>query len=88
MSGLNTRRSGKPRSAGSPACEHPEEGRVKGDAIPESLVNEKRSAPITAEFCTQRYDGRRCMLVRGHLGEHEAICTHETRRWVVEGEGS
>ena len=53
---------------------------MKTDAIPEP-VDYERSRRATTEFCTQLDGSHRCMLVKGHPGAHEAICTRGVRRW-------
>jgi hypothetical protein len=51
------------------------------DAIPQVIVIDERSKRKTTEFCTQRRDGYRCMLVKGHDGDHEAVAKVGALRW-------
>ena len=42
------------------------------DAVPEPIAFE-HSKRKTAEFCCDTRGGHRCMRVKGHDGEHEAV---------------
>jgi hypothetical protein len=51
------------------------------DAIPQLIVVDERSKRKTTEFCTEKRAGYRCMLVKGHDGDHEAVAKAGAVRW-------
>ena len=56
------------------------------DPVPQLIAGDERSRPVTVEFCTERCEGHRCMLVRGHAGVHEALAKAGPLRWESEVE--
>lgn len=59
---------------------------MRDDAIPQLIVMDERSRRKTTEFCTAKQDGYRCMLVKGHEGEHEAVAKAGALCWSSNGE--
>lgn len=51
------------------------------NAVPELIVSDERSKRKTVEFCVEKRDGNRCMLVKGHDGMHEAVARVGRLRW-------
>ena len=51
------------------------------DAVPELIAIDERSKRKTLEFCFERYDGHRCMLIKGHPGQHECLAKSGHHRW-------
>jgi hypothetical protein len=52
------------------------------DAIPQLIVIDERSKRKTTEFCTATHSSYRCMLVKGHDGEHEALAKRGAVSWT------
>jgi hypothetical protein len=59
---------------------------ITDEAVPELIVMDERSKRKTTEFCTAQCEGYRCMLVKGHDGEHEAVAKMGSLRWPTAAE--
>jgi hypothetical protein len=55
---------------------------MNGDSIPEPMGREERSGRKTTEFCRRAYGSHRCMLVKDHIGAHEAIGKRGPLSWI------
>lgn len=56
------------------------------NAIPQLIIVDERSKRKTTEFCTATLEGYRCMLVKGHEGEHEALAQAGAVSWQPSSE--
>jgi hypothetical protein len=55
------------------------------DAIPQLIIVDERSKRKTTEFCTATVESYRCMLVKGHDGDHEALAKAGAVSWTSSG---
>ena len=54
---------------------------MSGDAIPEPILHDEPSNVQTVELCSERHDGVRCALLKGHGGPHEGLGLNGVLQW-------